>query len=161
LELSIPSVQKIASLDLKAHPHRDTPGTIAKNAEKYNTHGATFHQLTGDSRSKDIITQTHDIFEKHSVDFFFIDGDHRDCSPDFYLYQDLVRPGGVIMFDDYFDKRIQRSIKAILSKPDIRKCYNVLGTPLNVANATTLKSPNPPPAVSNEFILQKKFDCVA
>mmetsp|Transcript_9054 Transcript_9054/g.16992 ORF Transcript_9054/g.16992 Transcript_9054/m.16992 type:complete len:207 (+) Transcript_9054:1-621(+) len=163
LELTVPSVQHLVSVDLKAHPTRDTPGTIAKNVQKYNIHGATFNQVTGDSRDKEIVSRTHEIFTSASktVDFFFIDGDHRDCAPDFYLYHSLVRPGGVIMFDDYYDKRIQRSIKSILSKPSIRNCYHVLGTPLNLANASTLKSTNPPPLLSNEFIMQKKMDCVS
>lgn len=102
-----------------------------------------------------------DIFPRHSVDFFFVDGDHRDCAPDFHLYQTVVRPGGVIMFDDYFDKRVKRAIKkSILRNETVQQCYHVLGTPKNKAKAATLGSSAEPPEESNEFIIQKNFDCV-
>jgi hypothetical protein len=119
-----------------------------------------FHQVTGNSRSKETIARVQSLFPtQHSVDFFFIDGDHVDCAPDFHLYQSLVRPGGVIMFDDYHDRRVKKSVKTILSNSTVRKCYHILGPPLNVAKASTLGSTNAPPLLSNEFIMQKKFDC--
>ena len=114
LELSVASVKKLVSVDLKPHSNRDTHGVIARNVVKYNTHGAMFHQVTGNSRSKETIARVQSLFPtQHSVDFFFIDGDHVDCAPDFHLYRSLVRPGGVIMFDDYHDRRVKKSVKTI------------------------------------------------
>lgn len=59
LELSVPTVQKLVSVDMIAHANRDTPKVISQNVEKYNTHGATFHQVTGDSRSQSVVSRVH------------------------------------------------------------------------------------------------------
>jgi hypothetical protein len=160
LELSVPTVDTLVSVDLKAHRNRDTPKVISQNAKKYNVNGANFHQVTGNSRDKDIIARVFDIFPKKNVDFFFIDGDHVDCRPDFYRYHSLVRPGGIIMFDDYIDMRIKHAVKSIFKNNTIRKCYHTLGTPVNVAQATSFGSKELPSEFSNEFIVQKKFNCL-
>lgn len=160
LELSVPTVKQLVSVDMLPHRHVNTHAVISQNVKKYNTHGATFHQVIGDSRSEQAIARVYDIYPPRSVDFFFIDGDHRNCAPDFYLYQSLVRLGGIIMFDDYYDHRVAFAITRLLKNSTNRNCYHVLGTPLNVANASTLPTEkNMSPKLSNEFIMQKKFDC--
>ena len=61
----------------------------------------TIHAVEGDSTSDETQSKVRDIFSD-GVDFLFIDGDHsyEGVKRDFELYNDLVRPGGLIAFHD-------------------------------------------------------------
>lgn len=62
----------------------------------------TLHLLRIDSHKPESLTQVTDLFGGPTVDFAFIDGDHRyeGVRQDFLEYSQLVRPGGLIAFHD-------------------------------------------------------------
>lgn len=62
--------------------------------------------------------------ESRSFDLIFIDGNHRfdDVLVDFYLYAELCRVGGMIIFDDTWMSSIQSVLSFIRSnRPDFRE----------------------------------------
>ena len=50
-------------------------------------------------------------------DFIFIDGNHRfdDVLVDFYLSDQLISPGGLIVFDDMWMRSVRTTINFILT----------------------------------------------
>lgn len=63
--------------------------------------------LTGDSHSPDFIERVARELGGESVDFLFIDGDHREAGveADYRNYKHLVRDGGMIAFHDIADQQ--------------------------------------------------------
>ena len=165
---------------MKNNPKSTTPSIIRQNVHKYNINNATFHQFTGSSRDETIIKGVMDleILQKPSnsntnsetnsetggdmdvglVDFLFIDGDHFNLTPDFTIYQKLVREGGIIMFDDYgHHKNVIWHVNKLIKSSGFSHCYHIIGQVYNYANATHLNQPNLHFEYSNEFIIQKKY----
>jgi cephalosporin hydroxylase len=66
------------------------------------TKNVQFNVLTGNSRSSEIIAAARNIHFTFKADFLLIDGDHtyRGVKADFENYQDIVKPGGSIVFHD-------------------------------------------------------------
>ena len=58
--------------------------------------------LRRDSHDRETLERVKSIFSRKSIDFLFIDGDHRyeGVKKDYEMYSPLVRPGGIIAFHD-------------------------------------------------------------
>lgn len=61
-----------------------------------------FELIVGDSHSFHTAAKAYNYFERHKIDFLFIDGDHNysGVKKDFDLYGTMVRRGGIIAFHD-------------------------------------------------------------
>lgn len=63
-----------------------------------------FYDIKGDSTSINVYNRVHHVSLNHhdKADFLFIDGDHsyEGVKSDYENYQDLVRPGGLVVFHD-------------------------------------------------------------
>lgn len=92
--------------------HAMTEGAM-QTLDFYKKNTAKFydsvHPIKGFSH--DVVEQTPEI-----VDYLFIDGDHsiRGCSNDIKHYFHRVAEGGIIAFDDYFDKSQAKRVKTVL-----------------------------------------------
>jgi len=75
------------------------------------------------------------IRETAKVDFIFIDGNHRfdDVIVDFYLSDQILKPGGLIVFDDTWMHSIQTAVSFILNNRDYEP------VPQSVGNMTVIK----------------------
>ena len=64
--------------------------------------GQELYLLRGDSHSAETLRRLKEILRGRSIDFLFIDGDHRyeGVKRDYELYSPLVRSGGMIAFHD-------------------------------------------------------------
>jgi cephalosporin hydroxylase len=58
--------------------------------------------IQGNSHEAEVLEQLKKHLDGRKIDFLFIDGDHtpNGCMKDYRMYGPLVRPGGVIAFDD-------------------------------------------------------------
>lgn len=162
LMLGEPLVKTLVSVDIAQPACR---GVLAQNIVKFNVFNTDVKQITGNSRESHIQQQVFSIFEANSVDIIFIDGDHFYPRPDFELYQHLLRPGGFLVWDDYgHHKNVIAHVNDI--SKDNNGCYHSIGTPRNIAKANNFPSADqseadvgPPMDLSNEFIMQKRFNC--
>lgn len=70
------------------------------------------------------------IRTKETVDFIFIDGNHRfdDVLVDFYLADQVIHPGGIIAFDDLWMPSIQTVTNFVLSN----RAYRIVAQPVNI-----------------------------
>jgi predicted O-methyltransferase YrrM len=70
-----------------------------------------------------------------SVDFAFIDGLHRfdQVMTEFYYVNRLLRPGGVVIFDDADRRSVSRVIRHALTYPCYELCATSAGPPPPVA----------------------------
>ena len=130
-------------------------------SSKFNPHGARIYQVAGNSRETPLInTVSRQLLAPGSVDLLFIDGDHFNPAPDFHNFQNLVRPGGLVVWDDYGN---HRTVKGVVNKiaRDSAHCWNILGSISNVALANVLSHKGTKGAAhrSNEFIMQRKWNC--
>lgn len=66
----------------------------------------TVTSLAGDSHDENFLERVKATLAGREVDFLFIDGDHSEetVRKDFANYGALVRPGGIVVFDNYKDK---------------------------------------------------------
>ena len=89
---------KVISIDLGNPISKEQ---VLNNVSKVNRFNNSYEYIQGDSHSYD----TRNKLNIDSTDILFIDGDHtyQGVKMDFGMYQDLVKPGGFIVFDDYED----------------------------------------------------------
>jgi predicted O-methyltransferase YrrM len=75
------------------------------------------------------------IRDAAKFDFIFIDGNHRfdDVIVDFYLSDHILKPGGLITFDDMWMPSIQAAVSFVLNNRD----YELV--PQSVWNMTVIK----------------------
>lgn len=146
-----PKVKKCYSVDIGYPMSEDV---AIRNVNKFKHNECTYQYIRGSSYSKDIVDRVHQIIQ--DVDILFIDGDH-DYQPvldDFRNYNDLVLPGGYIVFDDYLDTgcpQVRRAVDYIVSN-ELGSSYEVIGSlTYNLLERTT----NSKLGGSNEFILKK------
>lgn len=88
------------------------------------------------------------------IDILFIDGDHSPdaIKSDFFLYEDLVRSGGYVIFDDYGDHIYNSHVKNIIDDLFVMLVgYEIIGTIKNIAGAKPRNIPN-----GNCFVIRKK-----
>ena len=170
LALSIPEVQTVISLD---QDMRNNTPTLLKNAKTFNKYNAKTYMLSGNSHQKKWKDAVADILKDTKVDVLFIDGDHRmgGAFEDFVSFQQHVRPGGFIIWDDYNDNvyspGVAKAVSAVM-KSRFASCYRMIGDIPNVAGACSFghsfKKGGPlvgheVAAKSNEFIMQKLYSC--
>ena len=76
-----------------------TPGLVVTNLDRMGVQEADYRIIQQLSTNPDAIKEASD----RQYDFVLIDGDHslRGVSNDFKNLAPLVRPGGILMFDDY------------------------------------------------------------
>jgi predicted O-methyltransferase YrrM len=132
-------------------------GILSKNIQKFNVHNINVTQIYGDSRNLVVREKVFSIFPPNHLDLLFIDGDHFYSRPDFEYYQHLVKPGGLIIWDDYGHHR-----NVIAHVNDIARdnnaCFHSIGSPPNTVGATFIGS-DAISSKSNEFIMQKRYNC--
>lgn len=96
------------------------PKEIAiNNIKKYNIHKNTYNYIEGKSQDDNTILKLKNILKDNKIDILFIDGSHlyQDVINDFILYEALVKNGGYIIFDDYYDFKYS---------PDVNKAVNFM-----------------------------------
>jgi len=166
--LSVPSLRRAVSVDMEIRGFRGTGQVFRQNMEKYKkvfNSEAEVIQVSGNSRDHTVKQQVFHQFPNASVDVYFIDGDHFDPLPDYYIYKHLVRPGGFIVWDDFKNHRVVGpSLKRLALDEEHLKCYHNIGSIKNFARAANLVKVGEtafglPYSHSNEFIMQKKCDC--
>jgi hypothetical protein len=70
----------------------------------------------------------------------FIDGDHtyKGVKMDFEMYQELVKPGGFIVFDDYHDEISSPEVKVFVDDlVNNLNGYEIIGTFKNIGAKST------------------------
>jgi len=72
----------------------------------------TLHLIRGDSHKEATFNRTVSALKDAAVDLLFIDGDHsyNGVKKDFLQYRTLVRPGGLIVFHDILESKIDNDI---------------------------------------------------
>jgi predicted O-methyltransferase YrrM len=126
------------------------------NIKKYIKEGKKVNKLVGLSDDSKIIENAKNGC-KEGVDILFIDGSHAYgmVKKDFENFNEMVNPGGFIVFDDYEDHKDSPGVrKAVDEMRENGKFegFNVIGNFKNAAKAhDNLNLEN-----LNEYILQKK-----
>jgi predicted O-methyltransferase YrrM len=72
----------------------------------------TLHLIRGDSHKQATFDRTVNALKDSPVDLLFIDGDHSydGAKKDFLRYRTLVRPGGLIVFHDILESKIDNDV---------------------------------------------------
>jgi len=72
----------------------------------------TLHLIRGDSHKEATFNSTVSALKGAKVDLLFIDGDHSysGVKKDFLKYRTLVRPGGLIVFHDILESKIDKDV---------------------------------------------------
>jgi predicted O-methyltransferase YrrM len=142
---------KVISIDL-GNPIPEE--VVHNNVNKLNKYNNSYTYLKGNSQTYDMVDRLKELVSE--IDIFFIDGDHTysGVSNDFFLYEELVKPGGYVVFDDYHDYGSPETHTAVndIVKQMSNK-YNVIGTLPNVLQARGFE---PNFTEGNDFIIQKK-----
>ena len=147
--------RKFYSID----PFKAIPGQQEKfdaNIKSYVTEGKTVKKFVGLS-DDDAIKESVMKECNEGVDILFIDGSHAYgmVKKDFDNYQELVKPGGFIVFDDYEDHKDSPGVrKAVDEMCENGKfdAFNVIGNFKNYAKAHDPLNLD----MLNEYIIQKK-----
>ena len=141
----------------KAKPNQEK--MFDNNTAKYISEGQTLEKFVGLSDDPKIIKESCAAIEKAGgADIFFIDGSHAKhmVERDFKNYEATVNPGGLIIFDDYMDKKespgVKKAVDGMLDDGMFDN-YNVIGTIKNEAKAFSNGGKSP---INNEYIIQKK-----
>ncbi len=144
-----PNCKHIVSIDLGTPI---LPTVAINNVHKCNPN-CLYDYIQGNS-------QSHEMYElvKNTigvVDILFIDGDHsyQGVINDFLLYENLVRPGGYIIFDDYMDSKYSPEVKSAVDGlvSTYGELYEIIGT---IANSTGARPSDM--QINNEFVIRKK-----
>lgn len=125
--------------------------TVYNNVAKLNKFNNSYNYLKGDSQTHEMVNRLKEL--THEIDILFIDGDHtyQAVINDFTLYEGLVKKGGYIIFDDYYDygcPGVKIAVDEIAES--FKEKYNIIGTLPNIfkARPDTLLD-------GNDFIIQK------
>lgn len=141
---------KVISIDL-GRPI--DPQIVTQNVEKFNNQNHFYKYIQGDSSSPSTKTQLLEYISE--IDILFIDGDHsyQAVINDFNLYEDLVKDGGFIVFDDYHDNQHSPQVKPAVDDLilKIQDRYNIIGVFENKLGASPLSLLG-----GNDFVIQKK-----
>jgi predicted O-methyltransferase YrrM len=111
-----PNLKTLVSIDLPGGIHGG--GYIKQRSYLYHQFIAhnpdvNLHLLRLDSQKPSTKAQLQTILNNQSIDFLFIDGDHRyeGVKRDYDLYRSLVRQGGMIAFHDIYPNKRDTSIQ--------------------------------------------------
>jgi len=140
---------KVISIDL------GTPideSIVHTNINKLNKFNNSYNYLKGNSQTYEMVNKLKELINE--IDILFIDGDHsyQGVINDFLLYEELVKKGGYIVFDDYNDSQYSPEVKIAVNDiiPTIIEKYNIIGTLPNIFKA------RPDTIIEgNNFIIQK------
>lgn len=121
------------------------------NVQKLNKFNNLYNYLKGSSQTQDMVNRLKELTTE--IDILFIDGDHsyQAVINDFTLYEGLVKKGGYIVFDDYYDYGCPGTKIAVDEIVElVKEKYNIIGTLPNIfrARPDTLTE-------GNDFIIQK------
>lgn len=105
---------QVVSIDLGTPVSEEV---VLENVKKLNYKKNSFTYLKGNSQSKDMVRRLQNTVS--DIDILFIDGDHskEGVMNDFLLYQEMVVPGGFIVFDDYNDP---------IHSPEVNQAVNII-----------------------------------
>jgi predicted O-methyltransferase YrrM len=155
LMLQNPNAKKYYSIDpFKAIPKQEEK--FDNNIKNYIKEGKEVKKFVGFSDDEKMVESVKKAIGE-GVDMLFIDGSHAYgvVKKDFKNYNELVKPGGFIVFDDYEDHKDSPGVKKAVDE----MCgdgsfdgWNVIGNFENAAKAHDelgLKN-------LNEYIIQKK-----
>ncbi|KAJ1402931.1 hypothetical protein B484DRAFT_483696 [Ochromonadaceae sp. CCMP2298] len=157
LALNVSSVKKAVSVDYESI--RGAQAALTLNILESNPFKAEVLQVVGDSHEEWNIKKVKDFYAPESLDVLFIDGDHFNPKPDFMNFHSLLRPGGLLVWDDYLHHRV---VKPTVNRMEWenQKCFQCIGSIPNPACAKNFDTGSCL-SHSNEFICQKNWDCPA
>lgn len=144
-------VKNVVSIDLGKPLSKEVP---IRNVEKFKNKNCEYRYFEGNSLDKEIKKSVKDYIGL--VDILFIDGDHSydGVINDFINYNDLVKPGGYIVFDDYMDNVYSPKVKDAVDNIVLNFLngdYEIYGSLIYPEiEFTNLIKPS-----SNEFIIKK------
>ena len=127
---------------------------VERNFKKFKNPNSEFSFIVGDSQTEEIIDNVKTIVK--DVDLFYIDGNHtfEGCVNDFLNYNDLVKNGGYIAFDDYHDveysPQVKHAVDFIISDLTYGQ-YEVIGSFRNSFKTYPSEMP-----YNNLFIIRKR-----
>lgn len=128
------------------------PEVVHQNVLKLNKFNNKHVYLQGNSQNTEMV----DRLKSHTkeVDILFIDGDHsyQGVINDFLLYNDLVKSGGYIVFDDYNDWEHSPEVKPAVNNliDSYKSQFEIIGTIKNLYNARPASYTD-----GNVFIIRK------
>lgn len=163
LASQVPSITEILAVDTcSAFP--DQEKTIRRNFEAFRKPDspARFHLYPVSSQDRSLLRHLYADKRAPFLDLLFVDGDHSfaGLAKDIEQYAPLVRPGGIIVIDDYQDTKscpeVKRCVDALLPRWKAQYGLHVIGSLPNQAQAFSNGSPNLE-KWNNEFILQKAY----
>ena len=139
----------VISIDLGNPIHESV---VHANVLKLNKYNNSYNYLKGNSQTHEMVDRLKEL--TNEIDILFIDGDHsfQGVINDFILYENLVKNGGYIVFDDYNDAQYSPAVKPAVDSliPSIELSYNIIGTLPNTFGA------RPDTLIEgNDFIIQK------
>lgn len=113
----------IVSIDLGFPAPKDI---ALSNTNRFNKYNNNYVYIQGDSKNDNTVLElknTLSSFNHSEIDILFIDGDHsyHGAYNDFIKYNQFVRLGGYIIFDDYMDSEFSPDVKHAVD--DIAKKY--------------------------------------
>lgn len=129
---------------------------VTNNVNKFNVLQNKFNYIQGNSQFPKTIESLKTLLNGNDIDILFIDGGHKynDVINDFLLYENMVKIGGCIVFDDYNDKEFSPDVKIAVDYLVNNKLdnYNIIGTIKNYLKADPKELED-----GNCFIIQKKY----
>lgn len=139
---------RVISIDLGQPIPKETVYYNVKNLNKFNN---SYNYLEGNSQTNEMVSRLKEL--TNEIDILFIDGDHsyQAVINDFMLYEELVKSGGYIVFDDYRDEGCPGTKKAVDEIVEsVKERYINIGTLPNIFGAR-------PDTITegNDYIIQK------
>lgn len=126
---------------------------VFNNVNLLNKLNNNYKYILGNSHLEQ--TKNELIKNINHIDILFIDGDHsyNGVKNDFEIYNQLVKPGGYIVFDDYNDHLNSPNVKVFVDDlvKNISDDYEIIGTLPNIFNARPSQLKD-----GNCFIIRKK-----
>jgi len=158
-----PTVTDVYAIDTcEAFPNQEQLIRKAFEAHHHSESKAKFTFFPTSSQDRTLLRHLYADKRAPFIDLLFVDGDHsfQGLAKDIEQYMALVRPGGIIVIDDYQDSKscpeVRRCVDTLLSRWKTLYGLSVIGSLPNHAQAFTNGSPNLE-HFNNEFILQKPY----
>lgn len=116
---------KVFSIDLGEPVPKEQ---VLENVSRMNILENKYEYIQGNSQLEE--TKKELLKKVKKVDLFYIDGDHSavGVKADFYLYQDMVKVGGYIVFDDYNDPHSPEVKPAVTEILSTLEGWEIIGT---------------------------------
>lgn len=125
---------KVISVDI-GYPIEEE--VVRKNVDKLNLLKNPFYYIKADSHQESTVKFVNLITDK--VDLLFIDGDHsyQGVKQDFKIWNKIVNPGGIIVFDDYNDAVHSPEVKIAVDEivSGVSDEFEIIGTFKNTCGA--------------------------